>query len=60
MDLRGLATSTKRNYVHWVYQLAKYYHRSLWRARPFTSTYARSAWPRWAWICWTWPDARRP
>lgn len=28
MDLRGLATSTQRNYVHWVYQLAKYYHRS--------------------------------
>src|ERR1044072_1983395 len=28
MDLRGLATSTKTNYVHWVYQLAKYYHRS--------------------------------
>jgi integrase/recombinase XerD len=28
MDLRGLATSTKRNYVSWVYQLAKDYHRS--------------------------------
>jgi len=28
MDLRGLATSTKNNYVHWVYQLAKHYHRS--------------------------------
>lgn len=28
MDLRGLATSTKKNYVHWVYQLAKHYHRS--------------------------------
>lgn len=28
MDLRGLAQSTKKNYVHWVYQLAKYYHRS--------------------------------
>jgi len=28
MDLRGLATSTKSNYVHWVYQLAKHYHRS--------------------------------
>src|SRR5687768_11456631 len=28
MDLRGLAASTQRNYVHWVYQLAKYYNRS--------------------------------
>lgn len=28
MDLRGLATSTKNNYVHWVYQLAKHYDRS--------------------------------
>jgi site-specific recombinase XerD len=28
MDLRGLATSTKRNYVYWVYQLAKHYYRS--------------------------------
>jgi site-specific recombinase XerD len=28
MDLRGLALSTKHNYVHWVYQLAKHYHRS--------------------------------
>jgi integrase/recombinase XerD len=28
MDLRGLATSTKRNYVNWVRDLAKYYHRS--------------------------------
>jgi hypothetical protein len=28
MDLRGLATSTKSNDVHWVYQLAKQYHRS--------------------------------
>ena len=28
LDLRGLATNTKRNYVYWVHQLAKYYHRS--------------------------------
>jgi integrase/recombinase XerD len=28
LDLRGLATSTKSNYVHWVYELAKYYRRS--------------------------------
>ncbi len=28
IDLRGLATNTKKTYVHWVYQLAKYYHRS--------------------------------
>lgn len=28
IDLRGLATSTKNNYVHWVYELTKYYHRS--------------------------------
>jgi integrase len=28
IDLRGLSDSTKRNYVHWVYQLAKYYNRS--------------------------------
>jgi len=28
IDLRGLAPSTKRNYIQWVYQLAKYYHRS--------------------------------
>lgn len=28
IDLRGLATNTKRNYEHWVYELAKYYHRS--------------------------------
>jgi integrase/recombinase XerD len=28
MDLRGLATSTKNNYVHWVHELAKHYHRS--------------------------------
>lgn len=28
LDLRGLATNTKRNYVYWVYQLAKFYHRS--------------------------------
>lgn len=28
IDLRGLASSTKYNYVHWVYELAKHYHRS--------------------------------
>lgn len=28
LDLRGLAPSTKYNYVHWVVQLAEYYHRS--------------------------------
>lgn len=28
IDLRGLSTSTKSNYVHWVYELAKYYRRS--------------------------------
>jgi integrase/recombinase XerD len=28
IDLRGLAPSTKSNYVHWVYELAKHYRRS--------------------------------
>jgi len=28
IDLRGLAPNTKRNYVHWVAELAKHFHRS--------------------------------
>jgi site-specific recombinase XerD len=28
LDLRGLTTNTKRNYVYWVHQLAKHYDRS--------------------------------
>jgi integrase/recombinase XerD len=28
LDLRGLAASTKNNYIHWVAQLAQHYHRA--------------------------------